>query len=462
MDEDSVSSLELVNRGSDPACLVTPFLEPLFWRAERLGVRSAWWQHVPFAHWVVCAARPRLLVELGTHAGVSYSAFCQAVARSGLDTRCYAVDTWRSDPRAGLCREEVFEEFSRFHDEHYSAFSTLLRTTFDEALAQFADAAVDLLHIDGLHTYEAVRHDFESWTPKLSQRAPVGFLLHDTNVREEDFGVWRLWSELCDQYPHFEFLHGHGLGVLAVGNDVDPALLSLCRLPRSSVAMLRNRFAALGERYSQLEQAIALAGQASQERAEIEATARAATTRAEQAEANAREAVARAEQAGANAREAQARAEQAEQIRREAEARADEWAARARESDRAREHITRRITAARRDAHDANARAQKAEAKAVRAAAMTPGLVAQAELMRTERDQASRELEALLASTAWQVTAPLRVAGSKLPWRLRRVLRSALELAWWSVTLKLPRKLRARRAASAVQRSPAATPPLER
>ncbi len=68
--------------------LTDPSLDPLFWRAERLGSPSAWWQHVPFAHWVVCAAAPRVLVELGTHTGVSYAAFCQAVARAGNALPC--------------------------------------------------------------------------------------------------------------------------------------------------------------------------------------------------------------------------------------------------------------------------------------------------------------------------------------------------------------------------------------
>src|SRR3954464_2188730 len=54
--------------------LADPSLDPLFWRATRLGSQSAWWQHVPLAHWIVSATEPRVLVELGTHTGVSYSA----------------------------------------------------------------------------------------------------------------------------------------------------------------------------------------------------------------------------------------------------------------------------------------------------------------------------------------------------------------------------------------------------
>ena len=105
--------------------------------------------HVPFAHWLVRAAAPEVLVELGTFNGVSYSAFCHAVVQSGLPTRCHAVDTWCGDSRAGETGDEVYEDFHRFHDQHYDQFSTLLRCTFDAALERFADGSIDLLHIGG-------------------------------------------------------------------------------------------------------------------------------------------------------------------------------------------------------------------------------------------------------------------------------------------------------------------------
>src|ERR1700745_472086 len=85
--------------------LWTPDLAPLFCVAARCDVVSAWYGHVPFAHWIVAATKPRMLVELGTHYGVSYSAFCEAVLRNGLHTRCYAVDTWLGDDQAGYYGE---------------------------------------------------------------------------------------------------------------------------------------------------------------------------------------------------------------------------------------------------------------------------------------------------------------------------------------------------------------------
>lgn len=223
--------------------------DPLFWRPTRLGVDSAWYGHIPFAHWVVAAARPRSLVELGSHAGVSYSAFCEAVLRARLDTRCFAVDTWRGDEHAGFYGEDIYQDLASFHDARYGAFSQLLRCTFDEALPYVPDGSVDLLHIDGRHAYEDVRHDFDSWLPKLSARAVV--LFHDTNVRERGFGVWRLWAELTATRPHFEFLHEHGLGVLVVGTDPPAALAGLCGLTDAlDIGRVRERFAQLGERWT--------------------------------------------------------------------------------------------------------------------------------------------------------------------------------------------------------------------
>jgi hypothetical protein len=384
-------------------------LDPIFWRAERLGTKSAWWQHVPFAHWVVYAFRPQILVELGTHAGVSYSAFCQAVMRANLDTRCYAVDTWLGDAHAGFYAEDVFDDLRRFHDHRYCSFSTLLRSTFDEALGQFSDCTVDLLHIDGLHTYEAVRHDFESWRPKLSERGIV--ILHDTNERSGDFGVWRLWNELREQFPGFEFLHGHGLGVLAVGNKMDPAIAALCELSDpAAVARVRGRFAATGERWSSETRERLLA----QDLRRCIAQTRDWEARVQE-HAQAHEQTIKE---NALAREqlelARAQIEKQNNSAREQMVRANAFAS---------EQMTKRIDAARRDVYEANLRAEKA---------------------LTERDAILTERNALLSSTTWRATWPLRMAGERIPAWLRLSLRNGVKIVWWSLTLQLPRKLRKR------------------
>ncbi len=200
--------------------------DALSWPSVRASKESAWHGHVSFAHWLVQAATPGLIVELGSHNGVSYAAFCSSAQRSDLSTRCLAVDSWEGDDHAGHYGEDVYTDLFRFNKTHYQGFSTLLRCYFDVALCFVRDGSVDLLHIDGLHTYEAVKHDFDTWLPKLSSRATV--LFHDTEVREREFGVWKIWEELSQIYPSFNFRHSAGLGVLAVGQNVPAPVRFLC------------------------------------------------------------------------------------------------------------------------------------------------------------------------------------------------------------------------------------------
>ena len=201
-----------------------------FWSPEHLREPYPWVGHIPFAFWVVEASRPGVLVELGTHSGNSYFSFCQAVKHLDLPTRCHAVDSWEGDVHAGYYGESVYQAVSEKNGLEYASFSRLIRAWFDEAVAGFDDGSIDLLHIDGLHTYEAVKHDFDTWLPRMSRRGIV--LLHDTNVHEREFGVHELFRELAQRYPTFEFLHSFGLGVIGVGEDLPEPLQKLFQSSR--------------------------------------------------------------------------------------------------------------------------------------------------------------------------------------------------------------------------------------
>jgi len=208
---------------------------------------SAWFEHGPFAFWITESLHPHCFVELGTHTGFSYFCFCQAVKHVQTGTACYAIDTWKGDEHANFYGEEIFQGCVT-ENSKYKGFSTLVRSTFDDALAYFPDNSVDLLHIDGRHFYDDVRHDFETWCPKLTANAIV--LFHDTNVRERNFGVWKLFDELKVNHPTFEFLHGYGLGVLAMG-EIPAALSGLFAADRAQTIEIRQIFAPLGAKILQ-------------------------------------------------------------------------------------------------------------------------------------------------------------------------------------------------------------------
>ncbi len=210
--------------------------------AERLSPRllkSPWWiGHIPFAFELIGRLRPRIIVELGTYSGSSFAAFCQAVEACGLDAKCYGIDLWEGDIHMGRFDEELFREISEYLGSTYPDIAALIRKDFNEAVALFEDQSIDLLHVDGTHTYEAVSNDFHSWLPKMSDRGVV--LFHDVNVTVENtgpasrtFGVRKFFDGVKSRYPHLEFAHCWGLGVLIVGRNATASVLELAEMARS-------------------------------------------------------------------------------------------------------------------------------------------------------------------------------------------------------------------------------------
>ena len=191
----------------DFSSLLSPdYLGP---RIERyLG--DSWCMHLPFAYDLMREFAPTVFVELGVKQGESYFAFCQSAAENKINVRCYGIDSWQGDIQTGKLDPEIQREATDYN-WRYSSFSELKAMLFAEALADFPDASIDLLHIDGTHTYEDVKADFESWLPKMSPNGII--LLHDVLVRDRGFGVWRLWEEITREGNSFLFDFGHGLGV---------------------------------------------------------------------------------------------------------------------------------------------------------------------------------------------------------------------------------------------------------
>ena len=109
----------------------------------------------------------------------------------------------------------------------------------------FEDNSIDILHIDGCHTYEATKNDYEKWVCKVKSD---GFILfHDISMKERDFGVYRLWDELKEKYQTLEFHHSYGLGVLCKSHQKHMKLFDIHQILNDQYplmmdnAILKNR-----------------------------------------------------------------------------------------------------------------------------------------------------------------------------------------------------------------------------
>jgi hypothetical protein len=175
---------------------------------------SAWIGHAPFMKFIIRELKPQTFVELGVHNGFSYFVGCQAIKECGLSTKTYAIDHWEGDSQASFFDDSIYQGVLRINAK-YSDFSTLIKSSFLDALKNFNEESVDLLHIDGFHSYESVKQDFQTWLPKMNINGVI--LLHDIHVRRNTFGVYKFWQEVKEKFKTIEFVGSHGLGVVFLG-----------------------------------------------------------------------------------------------------------------------------------------------------------------------------------------------------------------------------------------------------
>lgn len=174
---------------------------------------SPWCGHRDFIYDYLKYIKPENIIELGTHYGCSFFAMCQSLKDHHLNTKLYAVDTWKGDEQAGFYGNEVWNIVNTTKERYFTEQNTIfMRMYFNEALKKFSNETFDLIHIDGLHTYEAVSEDFRNWLPKLK---PDGVILFHDIYSEKKYGTNLFWEELKQKYKyHFEFTHSWGLGIL--------------------------------------------------------------------------------------------------------------------------------------------------------------------------------------------------------------------------------------------------------
>ena len=203
--------------------------------------------HLPFASDLIAALKPSLIVELGVQYGDTYLGFCQLVTEHSLTCACYGVDTWRSGK--GSAAGAMYDAVMRHNEAKYRTFSHIVRKSFDDALGQFNPESISILSIDGQRPYDALKHTFDSWLPKVSAGGVV--LLSDVTLRGGEAGSWKLWNDLQSRYPHFSFRNNNGLGVMGKSRkdlEQTPFMAALFEAPEEQQDRIRRYYSLCSER----------------------------------------------------------------------------------------------------------------------------------------------------------------------------------------------------------------------
>lgn len=127
-----------------------------------------------------------VIVEIRSYVGGSSTFLASAATeKNGM---LYCVDTWKNEAMPEGLRD-TYNEFTK-NTKPYKKWIVPLRGKSVEVAKDF-DKEIDLLFIDGDHSYEAVKSDVEAWFPKLKDGAIVVF--HDYGWAE---GVKRVVKEM--------------------------------------------------------------------------------------------------------------------------------------------------------------------------------------------------------------------------------------------------------------------------
>jgi len=183
---------------------------------------------------IVRQYRARTMLEIGTERGGTFFLFSRVAAP---DASLVSVDLPRTDLKPW--RRSLFAYLGKKGQNVFAIEGDSHATsTLERVHRVLGGRKLDFLFIDGDHSYEGVKQDFENYIGSLNDEGIVAF--HDINPDYRTrFGkptgvcageVYRFWAEVKMKYSYAEFIDnpgqdGFGIGVLFVGSNAEKILM---------------------------------------------------------------------------------------------------------------------------------------------------------------------------------------------------------------------------------------------
>ncbi len=173
---------------------------------------------------LVAKHRPRVILEIGTANGGSLFLFTKLAAKDAI---IISIDLPAGKFGGGypLYRAEFYKTFcSTGQQMHLLRANSHDKITLEKVKEILAGRKIDFLFIDGDHTYEGVKHDFEQYSTLTANDAVIA--LHDIarHRNGSECKVDEFWNEISSKYNNpIEFIEHQqqqwaGIGVLSQNN----------------------------------------------------------------------------------------------------------------------------------------------------------------------------------------------------------------------------------------------------
>lgn len=166
---------------------------------------------------ILQAFPPRRSLEIGTNYGGTLLMLCTL---SPPAAQIISIDLpWgRFGGGYPLRKIPLYRRFPRFGQRlHLIRADSHAAETKQRVLRILSGEPLDYLFLDGDHTYDGVRRDFEMYAPLVRSGGIAAF--HDIaeHKREKDCGVDRFWSETKQRYRHREIIADPKQGWAGIG-----------------------------------------------------------------------------------------------------------------------------------------------------------------------------------------------------------------------------------------------------